>query len=64
MSHLVRFDCFEADLDIGELRKRGIRIPLRDQPFQLLTSLLEHPGQLVTREDLRQPAALARRSVR
>jgi TolB-like protein/Flp pilus assembly protein TadD len=54
MSHLVRFDCFEADLDVGQLRKRGMRIPLRDQPFQVLTSLLEHPGQLVTREELRQ----------
>jgi len=54
MSHLVRFDCFEADLAVGQLRKRGILIRLRDQPFQVLASLLEHPGQLVTRDDLRQ----------
>jgi TolB-like protein/Tfp pilus assembly protein PilF len=54
MSHIVRFDCFEADLAVGQLRKRGIRIHLRDQPFQVLVSLLEHPGHLVTREELRQ----------
>ena len=54
MSHVVRFDCFEVDLAAGHLRKRGIRIGLRDQPFQVLASLLEHPGQVVTREDLRR----------
>ncbi len=54
MSNLVRFDYFEVDLDAGQLRKRGIRIGLRDQPFQVLASLLEHPGQVVTRDDLRR----------
>jgi TolB-like protein len=54
MSHVVRFDCFEVDLAVGQLRKRGIRLRLRDQPFQVLASLLEQPGQVVTREDLRQ----------
>ncbi|MCJ7503641.1 MAG: winged helix-turn-helix domain-containing protein, partial [Acidobacteriia bacterium] len=54
MSHVVRFDCFEVDLAGGQLRKRGIRIGLRDQPFQVLASLLEHPGQVVTRDDLRR----------
>ena len=54
MSHVVRFDCFEVDLDAGHLRKRGIRIRLRDQPFQVLASLLEHPGQVVTRDELRR----------
>ncbi|MGB9074906.1 MAG: winged helix-turn-helix domain-containing protein [Terriglobales bacterium] len=54
MPHIVRFDCFEADLALGQLRRRGIRIPLRDQPFQVLASLLKHPGHLVTREELRQ----------
>jgi DNA-binding response OmpR family regulator len=54
MPHIVRFGCFEADLANGQLRKRGIRIHLRDQPFQVLASLLKHPGQLVTREELRQ----------
>ena len=54
MSHVVRFDCFEADLAVGQLRSRGIKVRLRDQPFQVLASLLEHPGQVVTRDDLRQ----------
>ena len=54
MSHVVRFDCYEADLGSGELRKRGIRIGLREQSFQVLTALLEHPGQVVTREHLQR----------
>lgn len=54
MPQIVRFDFFEADLAVGQLRKRGIRIHLRDQPFQVLASLLKHPGHLVTREELRQ----------
>jgi len=54
MSNLLRFDGFEVDLAAGQLRKRGIRIGLRDQPFQVLASLLEHPGQVVTRDDLRR----------
>jgi TolB-like protein len=52
VSHVVRFDCYEADLDSGELRKRGIRIGLREQSFQVLIALLEHPGHVVTREHL------------
>jgi TolB-like protein/tetratricopeptide (TPR) repeat protein len=54
MSHTVRFDCFEADLSVGQLRKRGFRIRLRDQPFQVLATLLENPGEVVTRDDLRR----------
>jgi len=54
MSRVVRFDCFEVDLAAGILRKRGSRIGLRDQPFQVLASLLEDPGQVVTRDDLRR----------
>ena len=49
-----RFSVFEADLRTGELRKSGVRVKLQDQPFQILTMLLENPGELVTREDLRQ----------
>ena len=52
MSHIVRFDCFEVDLDACILSKRGIRIRLRDQAFRVLAFLLEHSGQVVTREDL------------
>jgi DNA-binding response OmpR family regulator len=41
-------------LDSGELRKQGIKIKIHDQPFQVVAMLLEHPGQVVTREQLRQ----------
>ena len=51
---LIRFGAFEADLDTEELRKHGLRIKLQDQPFQILALLLEHPGQVVTREELQQ----------
>ena len=50
---LVRFGVFEADLRSGELRKSGVKIRLRDQAFQVLTELLERPGEVVTREELR-----------
>src|SRR5262250_2431741 len=51
---VIRFGVFEANLRSGELRKSGIRIKLHDQPFQILAMLLERPGELVTREELRQ----------
>ena len=50
----VKFGLFEADLRSGELTKQGKRIPLQEQPFQLLAMLLERPGELVTREEVRQ----------
>jgi DNA-binding winged helix-turn-helix (wHTH) protein len=49
-----RFGTFEADTASGELRKNGIRLRLQDQPFQVLILLLEHPGEVLTREQLRQ----------
>src|SRR6476469_9275117 len=49
---LFRFGPFELDLRTGELRKRGVRLPLQDQPLRILTALLERPGDIVTREDL------------
>src|SRR5580693_9338934 len=49
-----RFGVFEVDLRAAELRKRGIRIKLQEQPFQILSLLLEHSGEVVTREELRQ----------
>ena len=52
-SSRVRFGVFELDLDARELRKRGIRIKIQDQPFQLLAALLERPAQIVTREELK-----------
>src|SRR5580658_9629234 len=48
------FGVFEADLRAAELRKHGIRIKLQEQPFQILSLLLEHPGEVVTREELRE----------
>src|SRR5207245_11719489 len=45
---------FEVDLRAGELRKRGVKIKLQDQPFQILQILLEHSGEVVTREELRE----------
>ena len=50
---LIRFGIFEADLRAGELRRSGSKIKLQDQPFQLLALLLEKPGEVVTREELR-----------
>ncbi len=51
---LYRFGTFEVDVRSGELRKQGRRISLQTQPFQVLVELLEHPGDVVTREELRQ----------
>ncbi len=50
----VRFGVFEADLSAGELRKHGLKIKLQDQPFQILALLLQRPGELLTREELRE----------
>jgi DNA-binding winged helix-turn-helix (wHTH) protein/Tfp pilus assembly protein PilF len=50
----IRFGAFEVLLRSGELHKFGIRIKLQDQPFQVLVILLEHHGELVTREELQQ----------
>jgi hypothetical protein len=49
---VVRFGAYEADLRAGDFRKQGMRVWLPEQPFQVLAILLEHPGQVVTREDL------------
>ena len=49
-----RFGVFEVDLRAAELRKRGVRIKLQDQPFHILSLLLDNPGEIVTREELRQ----------
>jgi DNA-binding winged helix-turn-helix (wHTH) protein/tetratricopeptide (TPR) repeat protein len=51
---IVRFGSFEADLREARLSKGGIRIRLQEQPFQILVLLLERPGQVVTREEIRQ----------
>ena len=53
-ARLLRFGVFEVDLAAGELRKNGARIRLQEQPFQVLATLLENAGRVVTRDDLRQ----------
>src|SRR6266436_10416158 len=53
-NHRTRFGAFEVDLRSGEVHKHGIRLKLQDQPFQVLSLLLEHEGDVVTREELRQ----------
>jgi TolB-like protein/DNA-binding winged helix-turn-helix (wHTH) protein/Flp pilus assembly protein TadD len=50
----LRFGVFELDLRAGELRKHGLRVRLQEQPFQVLAALLEHPGEVVTREELQK----------
>ena len=49
----IRFGPFVADMTAGELRKNGRKVPLQEQPFQVLAALLDRPGDVVTREDLR-----------
>src|SRR5580693_6229182 len=49
-----KFGVFEADLRTGELMKLGKRVKLQEQPFQLLAMLLEKPGELVIRQELRE----------
>jgi TolB-like protein/DNA-binding winged helix-turn-helix (wHTH) protein/Flp pilus assembly protein TadD len=49
-----RFGVFELDLRAGELRKHGLRVRLQEQPFQVLAALLEHPGEVVTREEIQK----------
>src|SRR3984893_15230247 len=51
---IARFGVFEADFQARDLHKAGIRIKLQDQPLQVLAMLLEHPGELVTRDDIRK----------
>ena len=53
-ARVLRFGLFEIDLDANELHRKGLRLKLQDQPLNLLKVLLEHPGVLVTREELRQ----------
>ncbi len=50
----IRFDLFEFDFQLGELRREGQRVKLQDQPSRVLFRLLQRPGQIVTREELRQ----------
>jgi DNA-binding winged helix-turn-helix (wHTH) protein len=50
----IRFGPFELDRNRGELRRDGVAVPIAPQPFRLLAALASRPGELVTREELRQ----------
>src|SRR5271170_2271747 len=50
----MHFGVFELDLRAGELRKYGLKVRLQEQPFQILAMLVEHPGEVVTREELQR----------
>ncbi len=49
---ILRFGTYEVDLRAGELKKRGNRIKLRKKSFEVLAALLEHPGEVITRDEL------------
>lgn len=51
---IIRMGVFELDLHSGELRRNGLKVKLQEQPFQILAFLLQHPGEVVTREELRR----------
>ncbi len=53
VSRRYRFDAFEVDTRIGLLRQDGAAVPLQDIPFRFLVALLEHPGELRSRDELR-----------
>jgi DNA-binding winged helix-turn-helix (wHTH) protein/Tol biopolymer transport system component len=53
LPQVLRFGIFQVDVRAGELRKNGVKLKLQEQPFQVLCLLLEHPGELVSREELR-----------
>lgn len=51
---VLRFGLYKVNRQTGELSENGSKLKLQDQPFQILVALLERPGEVVTREDLRQ----------
>jgi len=52
--HRLRFATFEVDASSGELFRQGFKVKLQEQPFELLLALLERPGEVLTREELKQ----------
>src|SRR3954447_21279414 len=50
----IRFGVFELDLPAGQLRRQGFDVKLQEQPFQVLTVLLDRPGEVVTREEIQK----------
>jgi len=59
LPQVLGFGVFQIDVRAGELRKNGVKLKLQEQPFQVLCLLLEHPGELVSREELRNRLWLA-----
>jgi Tol biopolymer transport system component/DNA-binding winged helix-turn-helix (wHTH) protein len=53
LPRVLRFGIYEIDVRAGELRKSGVRLKLQEQPFQVLCMLVDRPGEIVTREELR-----------
>src|SRR6202035_195882 len=53
LNSVVRFGTYEVSLQSGEVRKAGLKIRVQQQPMKLLETLLERPGEVVTREELR-----------
>jgi len=53
MSGVLRFGVFELDLRSREMRKRGMRLHLPEQSFEILAMLVERPGDVVSREEIR-----------
>ena len=53
VSRILHFGVFEVDIKAFEIRKHGVRLKLPEQPFQVLSVLLENPGEIVTRDELR-----------
>ena len=51
---VYRFGIFQLDLRSGELQRKGLKVNLQDQPLQVLSLLIEHAGEVVTREELQQ----------
>jgi eukaryotic-like serine/threonine-protein kinase len=49
-----RFGTFEVDVRVGEVRRQGKRIKIQDQPFKVMAALLQRPGEVVSREELRK----------
>jgi Tol biopolymer transport system component/DNA-binding winged helix-turn-helix (wHTH) protein len=54
LAGVVRFGVYEVDPHAGELRRNGVKVKLQEQPFQVLTMLLERPGEVISREDLQR----------
>jgi Tol biopolymer transport system component/DNA-binding winged helix-turn-helix (wHTH) protein len=54
LAGIVRFGVYEVDPHSGELRRNGVKVKLQEQPFQLLTILLEKPGEVVSREEMQR----------